>query len=72
MWKCKKCGAEIVGYLGICSGLIKGKLDEDFCFVIDTEEIVDYESCDEKHYKCDNCGESSYSSIEKIAEWRDE
>ncbi len=69
MWRCKKCGGEVVeSIIYIYNGTAVGKLDKEGC----TKDIqlINYD-CHDSEYECCECGKSG-EVLEKIAKWSDD
>lgn len=78
MWKCKKCGDEIIGLLSI-NDTFRFRIDEDKNLVEYLNEeysSVDLENEIKENYSsdvycCKNCGADINREIEEIAVWED-
>lgn len=73
MWKCKKCGSEVVGTIEVHRSL-DFKLDEggnlnEYDSIFELEENIK-ESEEVENYYCKSCGENN-EELEEIAVWED-
>lgn len=67
MWRCKKCGDEIIGD-------VRGKIESGWGFVdeegtVDELQDFDLDFC-VVAYRCNDCGAES-QDLEEIAVWKD-
>lgn len=75
MWKCKKCGSEVIGTVEV-NNLFDFKLDKDGklskydSFWGLEEVIIESSESEVENYYCKSCGKTD-DDLEEIAVWED-